>query len=89
MSRRIYILSAKPGKERSGTLYACSTNGGVYKADNYVACDDMAAVVAGINARGYIIQDYWSLLKFVDVDPFCDEEVPSEKEHHQLNLGIL
>lgn len=63
---RIYIVSVKPGKERSGTVYALSTRGGVYKADAYVAGDDMAAVVAAINARGYIHQDYWSLLKFIN-----------------------
>jgi hypothetical protein len=66
MSRRIYVVSAKPGKERSGTVYALSTTGAVYKADAYVAGDDIAAVVAAINARGYIIQDYWSLLKWIN-----------------------
>jgi hypothetical protein len=87
MGSRIEILRAKPGKVRSGTVYAEDMNGHIYKCDAYVAGDDMASVVAGICARGFIRRDMWTMVRSHHDD--WEEEY---RQHcinpEQLSLGV-
>ena len=85
--RYIDVTQVKPGKVRSGTLYAEDMNGHIYKCDAYVAGDDMAFVVAGICARGFIRRDMWTLVRSHHDD--WEEEY---RQHcinpEQLSLGV-
>lgn len=59
MSRHIKVVSVRAGNHCSGTMYALSQSGIVYRAKAYVPTDEVDGLCKSLTARGTIQLKQW------------------------------
>jgi len=63
MSRHIKVVSVRAGNKCSGTMYALSQSGIVYRAKAYVPTDEVDDICKALEARGTIQLKQWIRVK--------------------------
>ena len=59
MSRYIKVVSVRAGRKCSGTMYALSETGNIYRAKAYVPTDEVSDLCKALTARGNIQLKQW------------------------------
>lgn len=63
MSRYIKVVSVRAGNKCSGTIYALSESGIVYRAKAYVPTDEVDGLCKALTTRGNIQLKQWVKVK--------------------------